>query len=361
MLAALEVDPKLPLNDEIFARIMNHRSLVNGAVEFFENVPVTSRYRLLHSSTRSLCSILESLTKFSELSSNGIDVSELKELANSVRYVRDDLPRWMSTQDNVFCTRAMLEFSDFMSSKVGEFLATVDLKSHSSRTTTRLADAWEFNLKTTRLQQSYTLNPQIVGERGAIEISRQGNGTAFYNFELSYLTSADEKLNRFSGLEIHREYVVYRNQESHILQPGDHVHKGEIVVVNLYLNNKIDRYFVVVDDTVAGGIEPVNYELGTTSEFDLSHGRHDILSSSQWSEEFKDASPGSWDFEYRELDLQNVRYYAKRLDRGKFHLQWIGQVITPGEFKVIPTHVEEMYRPIMFGKSEPWTLIVKEN
>ena len=361
LLAALELDPKLPLSDEIYTRIMNHRSLVDGAVEFVETTPFSSGLRLLHSDTRSLCTILESLTNYSELSSNKFDLGELKELANSVRYVRDNLPRWLSTQDNVFCTHAMLEFSDFMSSKVGEFVAVVDLNNHSDGTTTRLADAWQFNLETTRLQQRYSLKPEVVGQLGTIDISRHGKGTAFYNVALSYLSTADETLNRYSGFEIHREYVVYRNHESHILQPGDHVKKGELVLVNLYLNNKFDRYFVVVDDTVPGGIEPVNFELGTASRFDKSRERQDILPTSQWFEDFADASRGRWSFEYRELGLQNVRYYAKQISRGKFHLKWVGQVITPGEFTVMPTHVEEMYRPVMFGKSEPWTLIVKDN
>lgn len=83
--------------------------------------------------------------------------------------------------------------------------------------------------------------------------------------------------------------------------------------------------------------------------------------SSQWFEDFEKASRSRWDFGYRELGLQNVRYYAKQISRGKFHLKWIGHVITSGEFTVMPTHVEEIYRPIMFGKSEPWTLIVKDN
>ncbi|MDE0646235.1 MAG: hypothetical protein OXH84_08400 [Gammaproteobacteria bacterium] len=359
LLAALELDPQLQLIDEILARIMNHRSLVDGAVEFVEDAPFSTGARLLHSDTRSLCSILESLTKYSELSSNGIDVGELKELANSVRYIRGSLPRWMSTQDNVFCTQVMLEFSDFMSSKVGEFVATVDLSSQSTGMTTRIADAWQFDLDTTRLQQRYSLKPELLGNRGTIDIRRQGKGIAFYNVELSYLTIADRNLNRLSGFEIYREYVVFRNHEPQILQPGDHVNKGEFVLVNLYLSNEVNRYFVVVDDTVPGGIEPVNDELGTESRFHKSRRKQEILPTSTWFDVFKNASSGAGSFRYRELGLQNVRYFAKYLWRGKYHLQWMGQVITPGEFTVIPTHVEEMYRPVMFGKSEPWTLIVE--
>ena len=72
--------------------------------------------------------------------------------------------------------------------------------------------------------------------------------------------------------------MVFRDQESHILKPGDSIRKGEIVLVNLYLSNKFDRHFVVVDDTVPGGVEAVNFELGTASRYVRSlEGERDVL------------------------------------------------------------------------------------
>lgn len=372
LLAALKVDPTLPLIDKIFTRIMNHRSLVDGAVEFREKAVPLAYVRMLHSDTRSLCSVLEALTVMSAKTTQGIDIGELKELANAVRYARDNQPWWMSTQDNVFCTNAMLEYSDFVGSNFDEIFTTVDLRSTDTGQATRIADAWQFNAETTKLQTRFSLQPQLLGTNGTIDIARQGNGTAFYNVKLSYLSKADKDLNRFSGFEVYREYVVLRGQETSILSPGDSVKKGDIIYVNLYLNNKFDRFFVMVDDTVPGGVEPVNFDLGTQPRFMNSLDTEDILQSSQYYEEFHKASTGAffapgivfdlYDIHlvmHRELGLQNVRYFAEELERGKYHLKWIGQVISPGEFTVIPTHVEEMYRPVMFGKSEPWTLIVE--
>ena len=191
-----------------------------------------------------------------------------------------------------------------------------------------------------------------------LKLSRQGNGNAFYNVELSYLTTVDERINRYSGFEIHREYVALRDNHWHILKPGDHINKGEYILVNIYLNNRFERYRVVVDDSVPGGLEPVNLSLKTESipPFNSSE-LVEILSNSKLYKEFEEAS--SWNFRYRELGLQNVRYFANRLKRGRHHLLWLGQAISAGEFTVLPTHVEEMYRPVMFGKSEPWTLKVK--
>ena len=357
LLASLTIDPTQTLNNEIFERIMNHRSLVDGAIEFVESVPLwfTS---ILHSDTRSLCSVLSALTKLSNTSNSKLELSELKELSNAVRYSRENLPHWRNTQDNVFCTDALIAFFDYIDSDDQDLFTTIDLRSNHTGFSTRLVDRWEFNTNITKLHTQHTLQSQIFGSHGNIEILRNGNGTAFYNVELSYLTTADERINRFSGFELHREYVVYRGKQWYVLKPGDHINKGEHVLVNLYLNNRFDRDFVVVDDTVPGGLEPVNSNLNTAFlppfvNWELDY----ILSESELYKEFKEAR--FWSFRYRELGLKNVRYFANSIDRGKYHLSWLAQAIAAGEFTVLPAHAEEMYRPVMFGKSKPWTLMVE--
>ncbi|MYD46441.1 MAG: hypothetical protein F4W92_08825 [Gammaproteobacteria bacterium] len=357
LLAAVKLDPVHPLTATVVERIMNHRSLVDGAVEFVEVVP-REFTRILHSDTRSLCSVLEALTMLKQNTSGGIEIGELQELANSVRYARDNLPCWRNTQDNVFCTNAMITFFDYVNSEGGDLVATIDLQSDDTGVSARLADGWEFNTHITKHHARHQLHAHRFGSHGAIEINRQGNGNAFYNVELSYLTTVDERINRYSGFEIHREYVALRDNHWHILKPGDYINKGEYILVNIYLNNRFERFHVVVDDSVPGGLEPVNLSLKTEfiPPFNPSE-LVEILSNSKLYKEFEEAS-GRY-FRYRDLGLQNVRYFANRLKRGKHHLLWLGQAISAGEFTVLPTHVEEMYRPIMFGKSEPWTLIVK--
>lgn len=356
LMASITLDPSHSLIPKIFEKIMNHRSLVDGAVEYVESVP--RRFsEILHSDTRSLCSVLEALTKLSNTSDIVSDISELKELSNSVRYARENQPYWRNTQDNVYCTNAMITFFDYVDSDIDDLITSVALRSDDTGISTRLADGWRFNSNVTKLHTQHSLKSQLFGTRGAIDINRQGSGTAFFNVELSYLTTVDERINRFSGFEVHREYVAYRNKQWQILESGDEINKGEYVLVNLYLNNRFVRHQVVLEDSVPGGLEPVNLNLKTEyfrpySERELE----EILSQSELYQEFEDA--WFWDFRYRELGLQNIRYFAKRLNRGKHHLLWLGQAISAGEFTVLPTHVEEMYRPVMFGKSKPWTLKV---
>ncbi|MYC26024.1 MAG: hypothetical protein F4X56_08930 [Gammaproteobacteria bacterium] len=360
--ASISLNSKPSLNQKIFDRIMNHRFLVDGVVEFKESTTLTYT-RMLHSDTRSLCTVLNALTKFSSTTSNGIDVGELKELSNSVRYARENSPHWLNTQDNVFCTHALIEFADFVESDAQDWIATVDLQSSDTGSSIELANAWEFNSNNTRFNTVHPMKAQNFGLKGALEINRSGGGHAFYSVELAYLTTVDETINRFSGFEINREYFALRgNNKWQLLKPGDEVEKGDYVLVNLFLNNRFNRYHVVVDDSVPGGLEPVNQSLGTEyrPHFDENE-LVQILAQSQWYGDFRDGKT-RWSHLQKfhsELGLQNVRFYSSILRRGKHHLTWFGQVISAGEFTVLPTHVEEMYRPMMFGKSEPWTFKVK--
>jgi uncharacterized protein YfaS (alpha-2-macroglobulin family) len=47
------------------------------------------------------------------------------------------------------------------------------------------------------------------------------------------------------------------------------------------------------------------------------------------------------------------------LPTGNYHLSYVAQAVAPGEFTVMPTHVEEMYEPEVFGNSVPAILKVE--
>lgn len=169
----------------------------------------------------------------------------------------------------------------------------------------------------------------------------------------------DQTINRYSGFEIHREYLVLRENRWIILESGDHINKGETVLVNLFLNNKLDRHHVLLEDSVPGGLIPVSFEeFGWHREslFQSTSAFEDILPSSQWYEEFKDDVERGW---VGEIGLQKVRFLDDSLPRDKYHAAWIGRAITSGKFSVPPAQVKEVYRPVMLSKSKPWILKVE--
>ena len=356
LMASNTMDSEHSMVQKIYAEIMNRRFEIDGVVDFEESVPIEFS-RIHHSETRSLCSVLEALTKLSDSSAIDLEIRDLQELSTTIRYARENSPFWHNTQSNVFCTNAMIMFSDFIDSDVDDLLTSVVLHSDDIGESTLLANGWNFSSSIAQRHAQHTLKSHLFGSRGSIEINRQGRGEVFYDVELTYFAADDERVNHYSGFEIYREYVVYRDKRWYVLEPGDEINKGEYVLVNLFLNNRFRRHFVVLDDSVPGGLEPVYSNLKT--EYFLPYSGlelREILAQSELYREFKGARRN---FSYCEIGLQNVRYFAKGLERNKYHLHWLGRAISAGEFTVLPARVEEVYQPVMFSKSEPWTLKVR--
>ncbi|WP_244084569.1 hypothetical protein [Desulforhabdus sp. TSK] len=123
-----------------------------------------------------------------------------------------------------------------------------------------------------------------------------------------------------------------------------------------------ERFFVVLEDPVPGGLEPVNRDLATASREDAQAGEPGYAAGSyrnrfpDWLEE----AASRWSFYHRELRHDAVRFYSERLPAGRYHLSYTAQAVSPGEFQVLPVHAEEMYAPEVFGKGAPAVLKVEE-
>src|SRR3546814_15557554 len=87
--------------------------------------------------------------------------------------------------------------------------------------------------------------------------------------------------------------------------------------------------YIVINDPVPAGLEPVNPDLATASG--LAAG------------EMASASPSyPYPFYYRALRSDAVRFFADGIDAGHYKLAWIAQAVATGEFAVTETHAERM-------------------
>ena len=137
----------------------------------------------------------------------------------------------------------------------------------------------------------------------------------------------------------------------------------DLIRVDLFVMLPVERYFVVLDDPLPGGLEPVNRDLATTSE--LNTANDDAGSAPDGSflaafNDWQDDISGRWTFYHRELRHEAARFYSERLAAGRYHLRYQAQAIAPGEFQLLPTHAEEMYAPDVFGEGAPGRLRIKE-
>jgi uncharacterized protein YfaS (alpha-2-macroglobulin family) len=139
--------------------------------------------------------------------------------------------------------------------------------------------------------------------------------------------------------------------------------RGDLVRVDLFVSLPTARNFVVVDDPVPGGLEPVNRDLATASTVDADKGAFQAAGGSWWFRYSDWSSYGvsRWSFYHQELRHNAARFYSEYLPAGNYHLSYTAQAIAPGEFVIMPVKAEEMYDPDVFGKGVPGMLKVERN
>jgi uncharacterized protein YfaS (alpha-2-macroglobulin family) len=138
------------------------------------------------------------------------------------------------------------------------------------------------------------------------------------------------------------------------------VRRGELVRVDLYVSLAAPRHFVVVDDPVPGGLEPVNRDLATASTVDADATDFQAAGGSLWFKhsDWSEYGIQLWSFYHRELLHEAARFYADYLPAGNYHLSYGAQAMAEGEFSASPTKAEEMYDPDVYGKGLPAHLTV---
>jgi uncharacterized protein YfaS (alpha-2-macroglobulin family) len=190
-----------------------------------------------------------------------------------------------------------------------------------------------------------------IGTTQELAITHQGQGRGYFAATLSYVEKDDKASAANAGLQLKRRYAVKRDGQWIDLPdtPGSPmtIRRGELVRITLTLNAPSERYFVVVDDPVPGGLEPLNPDLATASGLAADEA----------------TPPGSaypYPFYHRELRFEAARFFADQIRQGTYVLSWIGQAVAVGSFAVPAPHAEQMYDPDIFGNDLPAKLVVEE-
>ncbi len=152
--------------------------------------------------------------------------------------------------------------------------------------------------------------------------------------------------------------------------PITSVDEGELVRVRLRVTVPADRQFVVVDDALPVGLEPVDLSLRTsatlgpfvTAESERARRRGDRdRDGPQWQAWLY----GSWDngwwspWDHKEIRDDRVVYFARVLWTGTYTATYVARATTRGSFIRPPTHAEEMYNPGVHGRSDGGRFVVE--
>ncbi|MDI3282020.1 MG2 domain-containing protein [Polyangium sp. 15x6] len=139
--------------------------------------------------------------------------------------------------------------------------------------------------------------------------------------------------------------------------PGGQLVLGEIVVVT-----PSPRKYVVVDDPLPAGFEPVDARLATTARnADLDEEEGDPEDAFYEEGGYDDVATGRAILSsryLRELRDDRVLFFIDRMPAGMYRYRYLARATSIGTFVLPPARAEEMYAPEVFGRTAAGTITV---
>jgi uncharacterized protein YfaS (alpha-2-macroglobulin family) len=352
--AAVKVKGADDLARSLTGRILAHANQSGGQLQFTE-IRDDGYYQTLSTPMRSNCAILNSLLHYGETAQGAALVGDVPfKLVRVITQTRGSRDHWENTQENVFCTSALAEYSLLYEKETPTLEATVTLDGAA------IGGARFTDFRTPPALVSHSNGASEAGRRATLHIAREGTGRLYYATRLSYSPTDQAAKETNAGIEVHREYSAQRDGHWQLLASPLALKRGELVRVDVYLSLPAARHFVAVDDPVPGGLEPVNRELATASTVDADATEFQAAGGSFWFKysDWSEYGITLWSFYHRELTHQAARFYADYLPAGHYHLSYGAQAMADGQFTASPTKAEEMYDPDVSGKGLPAQLTV---
>jgi uncharacterized protein YfaS (alpha-2-macroglobulin family) len=356
LLAALEVANSKQYQTRALQQILALSNQSAGTLTFTEPIEALSG-RILDSNVRSQCAVLDLFVSLAQGKDRELSekVSPLiPKLVRSITLERKRKDRWENTQENLFCMNALVRYSEVYEREDPNLDLSVRIGSEE------LAKVTMRGVRGEPLEVSRPLTAQDAGRSETLSVAPTGKGRFYYTSRLSYAPRDIKQSATNAGMELHREYSVERNGVWTLLKAPVAIKQGELVKVDLFLRLAAPRTFVVVDDPIPGGLEPVNRDLATASSVDSDKGVFKGAQNSIWFDfrEWIDFGVSYWSFYHKEIRHAAARFYSEYLPAGNYHLSYVSQAVAPGEFIILPAHAEEMYDPDVFGDSTADTLQV---
>ncbi len=350
--AAMQVDNSDSQRLKIFNSILSQSEQTGGQVRFNESLD-DGYSRILATPMRDNCVVLSALIDYDSQAGNK-NMDLISGLARSLSAARKRNSHWGNTQENLFCMQAMLDYAQAYETQEPNLQLEATLGDKA------IGKGELIGRNAAPLVFDKPMSAADVGQKMPLAIQRQGQGRVYYQARLSYAEKAQKATAVNAGMQIQREYHVKRDKKWHKLDSPMQLQSGELVRVDLYLSLPSARDFVVVDDPVPGGLEPVNRDLATSSVVDANAAKSDYAGGAIWfmHNDWFEFGGRFWSFYHRELRHHAARFYADYLPAGNYHLSYVAQAIVPGEYQVMPTHTEQMYEPDVYGQSKPASLSV---
>lgn len=184
-----------------------------------------------------------------------------------------------------------------------------------------------------------------------------GSGRLYYTLNLRYVTPARdvEALNR--GFAVAHEYTRLDDPST----PITHAALGETIRVKVTVLAPAERYYVVVNDLLPAGFEPVDPQLKIVDPalIQALEAERQALDRPAGADYYAPWWGWYWS-PWQQVDIRDDRLTlrASRLPKGVHEYVYYARATTPGDYFVAPAYAEESNFPEVFGRSDSGRFVV---
>jgi uncharacterized protein YfaS (alpha-2-macroglobulin family) len=297
-------------------------------------------YRTMNSTTRSTAIVLNALVRVRP------DHPLVDSTVRWLMIARRD-GHWETTQETAM---SLLALTDFLEAS-GELEADYSYQVRVNGETLS-----EKEIEASDLGESEKLvvsvRDLLIGEDNEVDIARapaDSEGRLYYTMHLRYFPPAEEVEAANYGVGVSREYLPVDGAEGKIESAA----LGDMVKVRLTLVAPTDLHYVVVEDHLPAGLEPIDTSLKTTS----SEIRQMMLDEQRESASERRGGCGWWLYHrsfFNHVDMRDNRVvlFATYLPRGVHEYVYFLRATTAGQYRVMPAQAYEMYFPEVWGRTD---------
>lgn len=261
--------------------------------------------------------------------------------------------RWETTQETAL---SMLALTDLMAAR-GELKADYAYQVQANGRILAEEDVDVLGL-TDSTKVVVPMQDLRVGEENEVLIARSPQdaaGRLYYTMHLRYFPPATEVEAANNGLSVAREFLPADGGEQGIHSAAI----GDLVKVRLTVVAPTDLHYVVVEDFLPAGLEPVDASLRTTSQEvrERLELEQRLLADANHKTYRWWSYPTSY-FSHVDMRDNRVVLFATYLPQGVHQYVYFLQATTSGEYNVLPARGYEMYFPEVWSRTDGGTFSV---
>lgn len=271
---------------------------------------------------------------------------------------------WRNTQETAWSLVALAAYKDAQENTPPNFLAHVFLGQ------TEIAKQPFKGATVDQLRTSIPADRLVSAGGSTLAFDVDGSGHLFYEARLRYAPKALPAAGLERGFFVQKTLrpVTHETLASVLSGPPSpslaSFVGGNLVLAEIVVVTPNPRRYVVVDDPLPAGFEPVDARLATTSgalDLDERTGDNDDPEEAFEDDGYDNAPTGKGFYPsiyVRELRDDRALFFIDRMPAGMYRYRYLARATTLGSFVLPPTRAEEMYTPEIFGRTGAGTISV---